>query len=198
MFPCRSARGHTNDFRQHDRECRPCCYDLSRHTLLLARTNVDLKTLHERTGIKRDLLRYCIDREVISGLQVRAAKHRTGRAREFDDKTALLIVCAALLIETGLSPSKVREFFFALLAYQHPGVGPGSRALELLIERRLQGEAHLGDGTFMRLEIPKLALESNWRRIDMPNDDFRLAEPAVKVTLDLGAIHFRMMSIADR
>src|SRR5262245_52839072 len=71
---------------------------------------VDLQTLHERTGIGKRKLRYCLDHKLIPELSIELADDEAGRPRRFADDVGFGIVCAARLLDLGLPHETIRLF----------------------------------------------------------------------------------------
>lgn len=161
------------------------------------RPNLDLQTLHERTAIDRDLLRYCIDRKIVPSSKIQTAENVIRRPRQFDDVTALLIVCAARLIKTGLPPRKIREIFNLLLDEKNTSLGPAPRILQQLVEERLEGRFEYGDGEFIRLCVPFINFDSGWRHIEQPNSGARLVTPTTQIVFELGSAHHDILPFPE-
>lgn len=71
---------------------------------------MDIGELSELTGISVRRLRYCLDHELIPGLNLNLQHLAVGRARRFAQDAGLGFACAALLQELGLPHPKIRLF----------------------------------------------------------------------------------------
>lgn len=158
---------------------------------------MDLTDLHARTGISRRKLRYCVDHQLIPGLNIEIAADAQGRPRKFHEDVGVAIVCAARLQELGLPHERIRQFLGCLS--QIPGRRRGTPALAEVIERRLPAVARLGDGAHVRFTYRdsdrEYDYDSGWRR----DDGTKLSadyQPTVEVVLHLEPI-FRQIFVAE-
>lgn len=149
---------------------------------------MDLHELHERTGIDPRRLRYCLDHDLIPGLQIDLAPREAGRPRKFADDVGFGIVCAAKLLELGVSHAVIRRFLQGILDIVVTVAGRRHPALCGVLEHRYPAIAYLGDGEYVRLVGSAPPWDSRWTR---PGKRAKSAEeyvPQVQITLDLGRI----------
>jgi hypothetical protein len=149
---------------------------------------VDLQTLHERTGISKRKLRYCVDHKLIPELDIELAVDETGRPRKFAEDVGFGIVCAAALLQLGLPHDTIRLFLKGLLDITLGGDGPKKRALVAVLERDASAVAHLGDGVNVRLVVEEYDYDSGWFAPGNPAPLAKEYKPVVTVTLNLGKI----------
>lgn len=155
---------------------------------------MDLNQLHERTGISRRKLRYCLDHNLVPGVQ--HVTDEVGRPRKFHDDVGFGILCAAKLLEQGLPHESIRFFLRSLMAISFPKY-PNASVLSAICEHQHPARAHLGDGANVRLVVEEPAWDSKWFA---PGNPAQLApeyEPMVIVTLNLGRIYKKVLGSRD-
>jgi len=148
---------------------------------------LDLHTLHERTGIDKRKLRYCVDHKLIPELNIELAVDEAGRPRRFADDVGFAIVCAARLLEIGLAHEIIRSFLQGLLAITVEKHGPSTRALVAILEQSLPAVVEFGDGGNIRLTVEAILYDSGWRRMGT-SEILKGYTPTVSIKLDLGKI----------
>lgn len=85
---------------------------------------MDLKQLSKRTKITSRRLRYILDQKLVPTAEIKIAVSEVGQPRQFSDRVAFLIVCAARMIDLGLPPRIVQRFLGRLPDKIHyPPVG---------------------------------------------------------------------------
>ena len=149
---------------------------------------MDLQELHDRTGLNRRKLRYCLDHGLVPGLNIEIAANQAGRPRKFHEDVGFGIVCAATLLELGLRHERIRHFLNGLLEITLKGEGTSKPALVAIFERRAPAVARLGDGVYVRLTVADYGYDSGWvdpAGIHWPPHCYR---PISEVVLDLGQI----------
>lgn len=150
---------------------------------------MDLQELHDRTGISKRKLRYCLDHQLVPGLNIEIAASEVGRPRKFHDDVGFGLVCAARLQELGLPHATIRRFLGGLLQISlDTKKRPSKPAVVAVLERRLAATAQLGDGVNVRLIIGDPQWDSGWIA---PGNPAKLAadyQPTVRVSLDIGRI----------
>lgn len=151
---------------------------------------MDLQDLQKRTRLGRDLLRYCVDSELVPRTSIRSAG--AGKPRKFDVATALLITVAALLVETGIPPRQVRLMINSLRGFKDSRHGSGTRILHQVIVRRVAADVAWGDGRYVQFRVPDLQIATNWHPMADPNGPFYFDIPMVRVEIDLWAVAERI------
>lgn len=149
---------------------------------------MDLQQLHDKSGITKRKLRYCLDHQLVPGLDILIAPDEVGRPRKFADDVGFGIVCAAKLLELGLPHEVIRQFLNGLLHVTLSGRGPEKSALMAILNKSTRAFAHLGDSLNIRLAAEDLGFDSGWFIPGNPakiSADYR---PALEVVLDLGQI----------
>jgi len=153
------------------------------------RTTVDLQELHDRTGFSTRKLRYCVDHQLVRGLNIEIASGEAGRPRKFGEDVGFGIVCAARLQELGLPHETIRYFLGGLLQIEFPGRGRKKLALAAILEQRLRATAHLGDGVNVRLTVDAVQpWDSGWFASGKPVKSPVDYKPTVVVSIDLGLV----------
>lgn len=155
---------------------------------------MDLQELHQRTGIPRRKLRYCLDHGLAPGLTIEIAADEAGRPRRFHWDVGFAIVCAARLLELGLPHERIRGFLSGVLTIEVVGKGPAKKAIVAILERRIAARAHLGDGQYVRVTAPDFHYDSGWLAPGTPSALPPQYRPVVELTLDLEAI---LRQVAD-
>jgi len=152
---------------------------------------LDLQELSHKTRLERRKLRYCLDHDLVPGLQIQITPDEAGRPRRFADDVGFAIVCVAKLLELGLRHDPIRRFLKGLSEIQ---LTDGSSALAAILEHGHEPAlVHFGDGVRVRLVLEKLDYDSGWRG----RNRARLAEdyqPDVTVSLDIGQIRRKVFS----
>jgi hypothetical protein len=150
---------------------------------------LDLQTLHQRTGLSKRKLRYCIDHKLVPELAVDLAPNEVGRPRRFGEDIGFGIVCAALLLDLGLPHEQVRSLLKGLLDITMGKGREQQPALITVLTRPVAAVAEYGDGLYVRLKVPDCDYDSQWRTLDShqsrPPQHY---EPKLTVTLNLGRI----------
>ena len=149
---------------------------------------MDLQTLHERTGISKRKLRYCLDHRLVPGLNIELAADEAGRPRKFADDVGFGIVCAAKLQDSGLPHETIRRFLAGMMEIELPGPGTPKLALVAILENGLPISGHLGDGMNVRLVADDPSYDSGWR---VPGNPAKISAdycPTVEVVLNLKKI----------
>ncbi|MCA9114029.1 MAG: hypothetical protein KDA79_03020 [Planctomycetaceae bacterium] len=149
---------------------------------------VNLQELHERTGISKRKLRYCLDHQLVPGLNIEIASGEVGRPRSFHEDVGFGLVCAARLQELGLPHETIRRFLGGLVQLQLGEHGVGKPALAAVLERGWPARAHLGDSVNVRLVVDDAGYDSKWFAPGNPAPLSAEYRPTVEVVLDLGVI----------
>lgn len=149
---------------------------------------MDLGELHRRTGIAIRRLRYCLDHALVPELSVDLASGRAGRPRQFAEDVGFAIVCAAVLLDTGLPHEKIRWFLRGLLGIPVQGNGGTMSALAAILGREGPAFGYLGDGVNVRIEAEEFGYDSGWLAPQNPARLDRAYAPRVEVRLNLGKI----------
>jgi len=149
---------------------------------------MDLQQLHERTGIERRKLRYCLDHDLVPELYIKETPNEAGRPRKFAEDVGFGLTCAAELLALGLPHDRIRGFLGGLLSIRLDGKGGGKQALVAVLERRGSALAQLGDGVNVRITVEEYQYDSGWLIPGNPAKLDRSYRPTVIVTLDLGQI----------
>ena len=155
---------------------------------------MDLQQLHERTGIDRRKLRYCLDHDLVPELYIEGTPNEAGRPRRFAEDVGFALVCAAELLGLGLPHDRIRGFLRGLLSIKLRGKGPEKLALGAVLERPCPATAHLGDGVNVRIVVEEYDYDSGWVVPGNPAKLDKSYQPAVIVTLDVGQIRERVFS----
>lgn len=149
---------------------------------------MDLGELHQRTGIAVRRLRYCLDHALVPELHVDLALGRAGRPRQFSEGLGFVIVCAAVLLDTGLPHEKIRLFLRGLMGYSLRREGRVLSPLVAILQREGPAFAYLGDGVNVRIEAEAFGFDSGWFSPQNLTKFGRDYAPRVEVRLNLGKI----------
>lgn len=149
---------------------------------------MDLQELHEKTGISRRKLRYCLDHSLIPGLSIEIASDEVGRPRKFHEDVGFAIACAASLLEMGLPHERIRFFLDSLRRIEIGGKGRGKSALVWILEFKSPAIAQLSADGFVRLTVEQFDYDSGWTSSAGEKAPRRDYSPLVAVVLDLGQI----------
>jgi len=152
------------------------------------KSNMDLQQLHKRTGIELRKLRYCLDHELIPGLDIKSAGGEAGKPRKFARDMGFAIVAAAKLLELGLPHKRIRGFLEGLVRIRVPRKETDGHVLSTVLEYQVSAVAKLGDGVNVRILVEDFGYDSGWvSPDDLANlpEDYR---PIVIVELDIGKI----------
>lgn len=141
--------------------------------------------LSQRTGIPVRRLRYCLDHNLVPGLNIEISANEAGRPRKFHEDVGFGIACAAILIEAGFGRSTARNFLKGLLEIRSPR---GELALVAVLTTPVAAQAELGDGVNVRLICPKLGHDSRWFCPGNPAPLDPSYSPRTYIGLDLGQI----------
>lgn len=90
---------------------------------------LDLATVASRTGIELRKLRYCVDHELVPEHTWHTAEGEHGRPRQFDEVTAVLFVCSALLLDAGVRRDAVKWLMGRITRFQKPKPNPLNMSL---------------------------------------------------------------------
>lgn len=145
---------------------------------------MDIQQLHERTGINKRKLRYCLDHALVPGVSI--GKDEVGQPRKFHDDVGFGIVCAAKLLELGLRHETIQLFLRGMLEarFETP---PNQSILATILTQELAAKAELGDGLNVRVMLDGVK-ECQWHAPGNPAPLASSYQPLVVVTLDLGGI----------
>ncbi len=150
---------------------------------------MDLQELHERSGVSKRKLRYCLDHKLVPGLNIEIASDETGRPRKFHESVGFGLVCAARLQELGLPHDTIRHFIGALAQMEGPETRRKKRAMLEILDNPFPAIGYLGDGVNVMLSIDGYRhWESGWFARGNPAKLSQDYEPIVTVALDLGQI----------
>ena len=156
---------------------------------------MDLQALHRRIGIKIRKLRYCIDHELVPGLQIDLTPGEAGRPRRFAEDSGFSIVCAACLLDLRLRHDTIRTFLGGLLEIPIGGKGPKMSLLGSILKRPFQAQAQLSDDGKVRIVVEEAAYDSHWIIPGQPAKPVENCEPRAFVTLNLGKIRDQVFSL---
>jgi len=150
---------------------------------------VDLQILSQRTGIPVRRLRYCLDHDLVPGLNIEISANEVGRPRRFHEDVGFGIACAATLVEAGFGRNTVREFLKGLLnIHLESPSGRGELALVAVLKKRVDARVEFGDGVNVRLICPELGQDGPWRCPGNPAPLDPSYCPTTYIGLDLGRI----------
>jgi hypothetical protein len=147
---------------------------------------VDLQILSQRTGIPVRRLRYCLDHNLVPGLDIEISANEAGRPRKFHEDVGFGIACAAVLVEAGFGRTTARNFLEGLLQIKLPG--QGGLALVAVLTSSVAARAELGDGVNVRLICPDLGHDGRWSCPGNPAPLDSSYVPTTYIGLDLGRI----------
>lgn len=151
---------------------------------------MNLQELHDRTGISKRKLRYCLDHGLVPGITHRTGE--VGRARKFHEHVGLLIVCAAKLLELGLAHETIRVFLGALIEIPFRK-DPGTSLLSRILSNHLRADAHLGDGINVRIVVREPFYDSSWVAPGNPAPLAKDYKPLTIVTLTIDEIYRQIL-----
>lgn len=149
---------------------------------------MDLQELHRRTGIKIRKLRYCIDHELIPGLDIDLTPRRAGSPRRFADDVGFGIVCAAYLLDLHLRHETIRSFLGGLTEIPHRFEGRKKLLLAHVLEYGLPAQAQLSNDGKVRIIAEEHRIDSHWIIPGKPSRPVKDYEPPAFITLDIGKI----------
>lgn len=149
--------------------------------------NMDLDLVHQRTGISARKLRYCLDHNLIPGMEIHLAVDESGHLRQFNEFFGFMIVCATKLLEVHLPHKKIRLFFDGLLQIFNDHA-PKDIAARAVLTKGLRFCAHFGDGANVRVEIGRPRYDSGWIAPGNPAKLDSGYTPTWTIMLDLGKV----------
>jgi hypothetical protein len=85
---------------------------------------MNIRILSQKTDIAIRQLRYVLDHELVPERTWFVDEHTVGRARNFDDITAIFIACAAYLLDAGYKREAVRSLIGAIGKIMPTGRNP--------------------------------------------------------------------------
>ena len=162
---------------------------------------MELQDIAEQTGLRLRMLRYVIDHSLISGLPVNTNDEALGRPRQFNIEDALVIACAATLLDGGVKREAVVQCVTSLrrLAWEGnpiPEVPPKNilhrlkntdrSVLSSIFKDGGSAFVMLGDG--INIQVRMNAENTGWRQ---PETLARLGDeyqPQVTILLDLARL----------
>lgn len=169
----------------------------------------DLRRIATLTGLPLRKLRYVVDHELLPGMKFQIAANETGRPRRFGPDVAFGIACIATLLEGGLQSAAAYRFFDAILHLSIPWgsrqeAWHGAEILSTFIDRGKSGQALLGDGRNVRLNLQMRdgQIDTDWHlthKVD-PHRTTHTSRrsdgysPRTLVALDLGRLRELLVS----
>jgi hypothetical protein len=154
---------------------------------------LDLATLTDRTGLEPRKLRYCVDHELVPEHTWHIAENEHGRPRQFDEVTAVLFVCSALLLQAGIRRDAVKWLMGHITGYQKPK--PNSLNLSLVsynIQNLKPLTVMAADASHCRWTTPDL--DSGWIDVRAGFKRDPRFQPFVTITIDVMAIAKSVLS----
>lgn len=153
---------------------------------------MDIRTLSERTGFSIRQIRYVIDHELVPQRGWFVDEHAVGRARQFEDTTAILIACAAYLLEAGYKRDSVSHLLNAISQVKPTNRNQlGLPLIAGILTSNSVGQAQFGDGQYVRW----ITNRSTGKWIDPGESNKSVAEltPKVIVELNVGEIRDQVL-----
>jgi hypothetical protein len=155
---------------------------------------MDLQELHRRTGIKMRKLRYCVDHDLVPGLQIDLTPGEAGRPRRFAEDVGFGIVCAACLLDLRLRHDTIRACLSGLIEIPIRGKGLKKSVLVAVLERPFPAQAQFSADGKVRIIVEEAGYDSGWIIPSRPSRPVKDYEPRAFVTLDLGRIRDQVFS----
>lgn len=148
---------------------------------------MDIRTLSQRTGIGTRQLRYVLDHELVPERTWFLDEHAVGRARTFDEITAVLIASAAFLLEAGYKRDSVRVFLESISRIKPKGRNPlNVPVIADVITGKSAARVQFGDGQYVRWITSRA--DGKWVDPTAPTRAISDLQPKVVIELNLGEI----------
>lgn len=148
---------------------------------------MDIRTLSQRTGIGTRQLRYVLDHNLYPERTWFLDEHSVGRARTFDEITAVFIASAAFLLEAGYKRDSVRTFLESISKIKPKGRNPLNVPLIAnVVTGNGAARVQFGDGQFVRWISSRSTGE--WIDPGAPTKAVSDIKPKVIIELNLGEI----------
>ena len=126
----------------------------------------ELSTISQRSGVELRKLRYCVDHELVPERTWFLAEHEAGRPRRFDSITAVYLVCAARLLESGVRRDAIKSLMQHVGRFMKPGRNPLHLPLiaEAFASRQVDALIEFAEGSHYRCRVGKT--DSGWLCVD--------------------------------
>ena len=149
--------------------------------------NMDLNRLSQRTGITVRKLRYVLDHDLLPFRSWDINEESVGKARTFDDKTGVLIACAAFLLEAGYKRGAVKNLLNTMEKIKPTIRNPlNASILEIAVSGTGKASLQLGDGQYVRWQLGQS--QSAWFEPSSPAKESPEYLPYIIVELNMDQI----------